>query len=60
MCEREYQLIKAKDSEDHHKIVDQWIDKAIEEERLIVLNIDDYVHQHSHKEKAYSWYLYIK
>lgn len=49
MCEREYQLIKAKDSEDHHKIVDQWIDKAIEEERLIVLNIDDYTNIHTKK-----------
>ena len=49
VCEREYQPIKAKDSEDHHKIVDQWIDKAIEEERLTVLNIDDYTNIHTKK-----------
>ncbi len=49
MCEREYQMIKTKDSLDHHKIVNKWIESAIEEKRLIVLNIDDYTNVHTKK-----------
>lgn len=49
MCEREYQLIKSKDSEDHQHVVDKWIEDAIREKQLIVLNIDDYTNIHTKK-----------
>ena len=49
MSDREYQLIKAKDSSEHHKIVNEWIDLAIKQKRLLVINIDDYTNVHTKK-----------
>ena len=49
MSDREYQLIKVKDSSEHHEIVNAWIDLAIKQKRLLVINIDDYTNVHNKK-----------
>lgn len=49
MSDRVYQLIKAKDSLEHHKIVNEWIDLAIKQKRLPIINIDDYTSVHTKK-----------
>ena len=35
--DREYQLIKVKNSSEHHEIVNAWIDLAIKQKRLLVI-----------------------
>ena len=49
MSDRDCQLIKAKDSSEHHKIVNEWIDLAIKQKTLLVMNIDDYTNVHTKK-----------
>lgn len=49
MSDREYQLIKVKDSSEHHQIVNKWIDVAIKNKKLIIVNIDDYTNVHTKK-----------
>ena len=49
MSDREYQLIKVKDSSDHYTIVNKWVDAAIKNRKLLVINIDDYTNVHTKK-----------
>jgi len=49
MGDREYQLIRLRDSTEHHQMVNKWIDQAIKHRKLLVINIDDYTNVHTRK-----------
>ena len=49
MGDREYQLIRLRDSKEHHQTVNKWIDQATKHRKLLVINIDDYTNVHTRK-----------
>ena len=45
----EYPLIRLQDSTEHHQTVNKWIDQAIKDKKLLVINTDDYTNIHTKK-----------